>query len=421
MAEANSVKAIVLDTDDDTSQPIFRPNANMQTNTTETRAMTPETDGAYFSVPKQNTRTDPVTNAKEVESLRSIIDRLDEPESNVNNVDHFSSAPVDSRNVLQPQVMHGSSETYDMQGQTGLKESIMSDFNEVLSTMRVDMITIVKLLQTLHAKTDSLGGEGDQIKGDIYNLIQAIDKMKAKITDVNDIAIRRQQKATSKTDLQIEKICKRLEALERSNFTTSEPVMRENRHDKHSSTSSGSSSNVRNARDANIAQTHHAEHSHHSQHSQQAEQSHSMQVQAPIDIQDAQSSSRVQNIRVRSKRTGHRDQVGDQNISISSYGRVSRSANRSNKHEDRIESKSIKTSKMANRGILDSVGSKKTQKLRNDVIKNMSNGDRDNESSEEVVDDGINADTGITDDIESDEHEPIEKIITRFVPDAKNA
>lgn len=406
MAESESVQAVVLNTDDDANQQIFRPNA--VTNTTDTRVMTPETDvptSAPTSAPAS--RRDPVTHTKEVESLRSIMDRLDEPEQAVNNVDHFSS--VDNGASRTETVRNA--ETYDTQGVTGLKDSITSEFNEVLSGMRVDMITIVKLLQTLHGKTDTLGGDADQIRGDIYNLVQAIDKMKSKIEIVNDNSIRRQQKATSKLEGQIEKMVQRIEALERANFTTNEPVMRENR------------TSTQTARTVQTVQTVQTTPSTPSiPPTQTGTDTRATQVQ---DIQDAQSSSRVQGIRVRPKRTGTKDRVGDQAEAASTYSRSSRSASRAGQYEDRVHSESVKSSKMANRGLRDNVNPRKPQKPRKDVIQNggslnlVANANNRDSGSEEVVDDDYNDDTAVTDEVESEDAEPLQKIITRFIPDAK--
>jgi hypothetical protein len=374
-----NLNPIVYDTEGDTSDhnrdKIFRPTITASgTDTVESHAMTSnsENNNDYYSVKNRNTKINQVVKIKEVESLRSIIDRLD--------------CPGDEPIVQSAK----TSEISDYQ-ENDVRSAMTEEFNDVLSAMRVDMVFIIKLLQTLHSSINDVNSETDNIKGDIYNLVTAVGNIKDKLNEVNDNTIRRHQKAVAKNDGQISKICLRLEALERANFTTHEPV---NRGDAHKS------NNTR-------VQTKDATSGNESKQTESKSEN-TVLTQGTQSLNDAQSSLKKSNIRVKPKRDPYsKDHVGNNLSALASHGHQSRMANRSGKYEDTIERATIKTSKLSNRGIKDSV-TKKIYKLRKDVIKkqhplkNQKDGGLSDSSDESIE----------TDNNETTENETTVKIFT---------
>lgn len=358
---------------------IFRPNVdNLNTDTAESRILTPASDVNYHSIDtRNNKREDPTAQTREAESLRSIIERLDLPERGGDDV------------VIETQ-------TIDTQ-ESDIRSIITEEYNKVLSTMRVDMVAIIQLLQTLHPKVNEQVDEVDNIKEDIYNLVQAVRSLRDKIEEANTLTLRRQQKYSAKVDDQINKICSRLEALERSNFTTNEPVNREGqrRNVKDTSAKSGSS----NTRNANIVKV-----------------QKSSSPQSTQEIHEAQSNLKRQNLRVRPKRAKPtKDAIGNNVSGPSAYNSTSRMANRVGKFEDTVEQASVKASRMSSRGLRDSITAKTTRKPQKDVIKSGADGKTksksrsrdDNEESDgdEFVEyDDDSADNSETLDTESEDN-----------------
>jgi hypothetical protein len=359
-------------TSDSVREQIFRPNTDNGNNagldTAESRIMTPASDVNYHSMNNRTQRRDAVEHTREVESLRNIIERLDQGDEGTGPDTATMSNGAD---------------------ESELRSVMTEEFNEVLSRMRVDMVSIIKLLQTLHSKITDQATETDNIKEDIYNLVLAVGKIKDKIEEVNTSTIRRHQKYSGKVDDQISKICVRLEALERANFSTSEPVRRE------TPTSARTASK-------DVAQTNRPR-----ANKRKEPSPHSTQ-----EIFDAQGSLRRQNIRVRPKRTSKstKDHVGNNNVGPSSYNTSSRIASRAGKYEDTVDKASIKTSKMASRGLKDSV-IKTTRKPRNDVIQSHSSkktGSRDEGDNEEINDD-FSSDEPIDTDDQDDQTDDTEE------------
>jgi hypothetical protein len=334
MTDNTNLHPIVYDTDGDpgnteeSKDTIFRPNGTYTVNDTENGS-------DYHSVTnRNNTKTDQVNQTKEAESLTSIIDRLDYPD-----------------NASKSNANNNSQETLSQEND--LKSVMTEEFNEVLSTMRVDMVSIIKLLQTLHSNMNELTTETDNVKGDIYNLVQAVSKVKDKMEHVNTNTIKRQQKSSNRTDGQIQKICSRLEALERANFTTHESV---NKNEQKTKPRSHQNKDVALNLLKSVPKT-------------QEEIVQNPNINTTKEIFDSQGSLKRQQLRVRPKRVDKstRDQVGNKNVSTSNYGTVSRMANRSGKYEDTVNKSEIKFSKIANRGTKDKI-KQKPRKSRIDVI-----------------------------------------------------
>jgi uncharacterized protein YoxC len=349
MSNNSDLNPVVYDTENEpVGEQIFRPNVdNLNTDTAESRILTPVSDVNYHSLDtRNNKRVDPTTQTREAESLRSIIERLDNNEDGENNDNRVDN--------------HIDNHTVDTQ-ESDIRSIITEEYNKVLSTMRVDMVSIIKLLQTLHPKVNEQTEEIDNIKDDIYNLVQAVSNLRDKIGEANTLTIRRQQKYSGKVEDQISKICSRLEALERANFTTNEPVNRE-----------GKKRAVKDqARESQSRST--------------AKKSGS--PQSTQEIYDAQGDLRRQNIRVRPKRPkATKDLVGNA-MGPTSYNSSSRMANRLGKFEDTVDRATIKANKIASRGLHDAIAAKTTRKPRNDVINNGKgkSKSRDEDSFDESV------------------------------------
>lgn len=253
--------AIILDTVKDDPN-VFRPNANTD-RTDLDRTDLDRTDLDLDLNLNLNIETGKnITHIKEVESLRSIIDRLDEVDKD------------------REQNLDGSAE----------------NSNSIVATMRVDMVAIIKLLQTLHSNITEMNGETDNIKSDIFNLVTVVSRLKDKLNEINDGMIKRHQKTASKTEEQIAKLCSRVDVLERSNFSTTETKLK---------------------------------------------------------------------VKPKSK-----PEIVENN-SLEQPNIVPRSAVRANQFDDQISKETIKSDRMAKRGLKDTIGKKKTVKPRNDMIKSI--------------------------------------------------
>jgi len=428
----------------------------------EHRPLTPESEFNYFSIANRN-KTLGRSHNKEVESLRTIIDRLDNSHTNVphQNVQHQN---VQHQNVQQPGVPYTNPytamgmntntniNTYGAHAQqTKSRNSVGTDpaiqsmpKDDILTTMRVDMISIIKLLQTLHSNIGEQTSDIDNIKEDIYNVVLAMDQIKSRIDETNNSAFKRHQKSMTKVDNQIRELSSRLDALEkRGNADNYSVDARSNKsktvHAVHAVQTTQSVKAVRSNDTASLAshasQAKTAQTSKTSKTSQKTSQKTSLKTvpQTPLktvpktaqtnqtpktllktepqtetktvakpvpkvsqvrqtgpkpvpkpvtkasqEIYDNQSVGRS-NIRVVPKKsvTG-RDSVGNQAVQVSKVS--SRSAMRVGKFEDTVEKNNLKVTKLAKRGMKDSMVQIKKRSLK-DVIKSekaaesVSNGD----------------------------------------------
>ena len=344
MSNNSELNPVVIESENAAvGEQIFRPNVdNLNTDTAESRILTPVTDVNYHSIENRDNRDrhNDVAQTREAESLRSIIERLD-------NGDDQNDEGADNL-------------TLDSQ-ESDIRSMITEEYNKVMSTMRVDMVSIIKLLQTLHPKVNEQTDEIDNIKEDIYNLVQAVRSLRDKIEEANTLTIRRQQKYAGKVEDQISKICSRLEALERANFTTAEPVNREGQRPR-SNDQSTSQVRTRDASNSNSRSTNTTR--------QVAKKDGS--PQSTREIYDAMGHGRQKSIRVRPKREKPtRDQVGINNITPGAYNTSSRMANRMGKFEDTVNKETIKATKLAKRGLKDTVNAKVARKPRRDVIQSI--------------------------------------------------
>ena len=409
MSNNSDLNPVVYDTEREAdNDQIFRPNIdNMITDTADSRILTPASDVNYHSIDTRNNRkADPTALTRETESLRSIIDRLDNQDPKNTSKQNSKQAAKQNTKQTVKQDMMRDIVTLDSQ-ESDIRSIVAEEYNKVLSTMRVDMVSIIQLLQTLHPKVNEQNGEIDNVKEDIYNLVKAVQSLRDRIEDANTLTIKRQQKYSAKIEDQITKMCSRLEALERANFTTREPVNREGQRPINRDQLSNPRSsqilvqNLPNPMSQNLNQTQNA-----SQDTTQTQNQNQNQAQTQImgqtrvqtraqgkgdkaesksdtkSIKSSQSTQEIydalgnkrQNIRVKSKQNkatkAIKDQVGNNANMPTTYNSTSRMANRVDKHEDKVDQASIKASKMASRGLRDSVANKAPRKPRKDVINN---------------------------------------------------
>jgi len=167
MSDNSELNPQLMASDNDAAgaEQIFRPNV-LGTDTAESRILTPASEINYHSVSNRAARglDDDVQQTREAESIQSIFDRLDHDEGNPNN------------RVEQPSVIEAQ-QSLDSQ-ESEIRSIITEEYNKILSTMRVDMVSIIQLLQTLHPKVKEQTQETDSIKEDIYNLVQAVSRLR---------------------------------------------------------------------------------------------------------------------------------------------------------------------------------------------------------------------------------------------------
>lgn len=208
--------------------------------------------------------------------------------------------------------------------------------DDIIQAMRSDMVTIIKLLQTLNSKIGDTTSELDNIKEDIYVLASNVDNMK---NDMNQINKKYQQF----DDTLSNSILPRLD----------------NKNDDFPITT-------------------------HTDHTEYIKHANSKYTKTNFQTKTQQNSQKINNAmrnlqqksqkKTKSIVSQSRDHVGNNTISPQSYNIISRGAKRCGNYENKIKNKEINEEKLSSRGI---VCRPKNTVSRKDVVLLKNNNDND--------------------------------------------